>query len=530
MFKSNFQTKNLIELCSIAGIMALFFWMDRSFDILNWITNEFLRAFPGVQQYSMNLAGVGFVGLAVYSIMLRVRGRQERLARATLEKLLRQKDFVDPTTNLSNRLGFKLMLGELRKSEIMARKSILAFEIRNLDSIISVHGESISSRIEALYGEQIGLLCRENDFAGRAEKGRYYMLINAADEDESKFQVDRVLDAIQAFSEKGISIDDLTMSIHLNLGLLDLNAHKKLANEWDEEQIVQRLDFMLHCARSKGHDLIETFDSQMEKSLKQRAMVECELLDAISSGQIVPYFQPFIDMKTNQVVGLEILARWEHPEHGFIPPDVFVHIAEDIGAMKDLTLSMLRRACEAATQWPESIKLAFNISPNELHNDATIDAFFGILKATGISADRVEVEITEHAFIQEVGEITQAVEKLKKRGIQISIDDFGTGYSNLTHLKMLPFDKIKIDQSFIRDMSSNPESQAIVRNVIALGNSLGLPTIAEGIELDQNRELLQELGCSVGQGYFFAKALKSEDVLPFIKKYRQEVGLLSKAA
>ncbi|MEM9279139.1 MAG: GGDEF domain-containing phosphodiesterase [Pseudomonadota bacterium] len=530
MLKGSFQTKSLIELFSIAGIMAFFFWMDRNFGILNWITEEFFITFPGIREYSMNLAGVGFVGLVVYSIMLRVRGRQERIARATLEKLLQQKDFIDPSTGLSNRLGFKLMLGELRKSEVMTRKAILAFEIRNLDSIASVHGEKTSSRIEAIYGEQIALLCRENDFAGRTEKGRFYLLINSADEDENKHQIDRVVDAVQIFSDKGISVEDLTMSIHLNSGVLDLHSHKKLAEKWDEEDIVQRLDFMLHCSRSSGHEILETYDGQMEKSLSQRALVECELLGAISSGQIVPYFQPFIDMKTNKVIGLEILARWEHPEQGFIPPDIFVQIAEEIGATKELTLSMLRQACEAAAHWPEEIKLAFNISPNELHSDTTIDAFFKILKSTGVSSDRIEIEITEHAFIEEVGEITDAVAKLKNSGIQISIDDFGTGYSNLKHLKLLPFDKIKIDQSFIRDMSSNTESRAIVRNVIALGKSLGLPTIAEGIELDQNRELLQELGCSVGQGYFFAKALRADDVMKFIENYQQEVSFLHQAA
>jgi len=272
------------------------------------------------------------------------------------------------------------------------------------------------------------------------------------------------------------------------------------------------------------------YDDSMEKSLKQRALVESELLDALHSGQIKPYFQPFINMKTNKVAGLEILARWEHPTEGFIRPDVFVHIAEDVGAMREFTLTMLRRACEAAVVWPDNVKLAFNVSPNELRNDAITDGFFEVLKETGTSSDRIEVEITENAFIEEVGEISEAVAKLKKRGVQISIDDFGTGFSNLTHLKMLPFDKIKIDQSFIRDMASNPESEAIVKNVIALGNSLGLPTVAEGIELGGNRDTLQELGCSIGQGYLYAKALKAEEVMPFIEKYNSQVIYLDKVA
>jgi len=530
MMKRIVSNKRLIEILSITGIMAFFFWMDRSFGILHWITSELAIQFPGLQKYSLNLAGVGFIGLAVYSIMQRVRGRQEIVAREALEKFLKQQDFMDKNTGLSNRLGFKLMLGELRNSQIMTHNSILAFEIRNLDSIASVHGAETAEKIVGLYGEQIRSLSRDNDFAARAENGRFYLLVNSEASDENKVRVDHVLNEIKIFSENGIHIDNLTMSTHLNLGLLELSAFKRSSEDWDEENIIQRLDYMLYCSRDKSHELVETYNESMENSLKQRAMVESELLDAINLGQITPYFQPFIDMKTNEVAGVEILARWEHPTHGFISPSVFVHIAEEVGAMRELTLTMLRHACEAAKAWPENIKLAFNVSPTELRSGATMDGFFEVLNETNTSSDRVEVEITENAFIEEVGEITEVVAKLKKHGIKISIDDFGTGFSNLTHLKMLPFDKIKIDQSFIRDMASNPESAAIVRNVIALGNSLGLPTVAEGIELNGNRDTLQELGCSIGQGYLYAKALKAEDVLPFIENYQSEMVMLDKVA
>lgn len=529
MLKQAIRSKKTIELLSIAGIMAFFFWMDRNFGILNWITTEVAFRFPGLSQYTLNLAGVSFVGLAAYSLMQRVKGRQEALARETLEKFLKQQDFLDKNTGLSNRLGFKLMLGELRNSEVMTKKAIVAFEIRNLDSIASVHGALTAKNIESLYSNQIRLLSRDNDFAARADNGRFYLMINCASADEIEQRIEQVIKQIKLFAVDGINVGDLKMSIHLNLGVLSLSANKASQN-WDEEEIVQRLDYMLYCSRDKSHELVERYDDSMEKSLRQRALVESELLDALHSGQIIPYFQPCIDMKTNRVSGLEVLARWEHPTEGFIRPDVFVHIAEDVGAMREFTLIMLRRACEAALDWPEHIKLAFNVSPNELRSEATTDGFFDVLKEVGIPSDRIEVEITENAFIEEVGEISEAVAKLKKRGVQISIDDFGTGFSNLTHLKMLPFDKIKIDRSFISDMSSNPNSEAIVKNVIALGKSLGLPTVAEGIEIGDNRDALQELGCSIGQGYLYAKALKAEDVMPFIEKYNAEVVYLDKVA
>ncbi len=528
MLKFNYR-KN-IELLSIAGIMAFFFWMDRSFGVLNWITNELITRFPGLQQYTMNFAGVGFVGLAAFSIMQRIKGREEERARKTLENFLQQQDFIDKNTGLSNRLGFKLMLGELRNSETNTNKAIIAFEIRNLISIASIHGAETASEIESLYSEQINRLTRDKDFAARADNGRFYLLINARSEEENNERLKYVIDEIKLFAKDGININKLMMSINLNMGVLNLSANNKTAQTWDEENIVQRLDYMLYMSRDKSHELIETYDAKMEASLKHRALVERELLDALKAGQIVPYFQPFIDMKTNRIEGLEILARWEHPTKGFISPELFVHIAEEVGASLEFTTTMLRFACEAASNWPSDLKLAFNISPNELRTDTTMDVLFNILNETGISSDRIEIEITENAFIEEVGEITEAVARLKKHGIQISIDDFGTGFSNLSHLKMLPFDKIKIDQSFIRDMASNSESEAIVKNIIALGKSLGLPTVAEGVELCGNRETLHDLGCSIGQGYLYAKALKAEDVMPFINSFHSEIICLDQVA
>jgi len=527
---TNQHKKSIVEVASIGGIMAFCYWMDRSFGLLDWITTELSTAFPGFQQYSLNMAAVGFVGLATYSLMLRVKGRKERVAREMLEKFLQQKDFTDAETGLSNRLGFKLMLGELRNSQVMTRKTIMAFEIRNLDSIASVHGEKTASEIEKLYSENITALSREHDFAARAETGRFYLLINSTNREESSEQAESVLNTIKHISEKGMLIDGMTMSTHLNIAMLDLTAHQKKAAEWSEQDIVQRLDYMLYKSRKNAHGEVEVYSDKMEKSLRLRALVESELLDSLKDGSIQPYFQPFIDMKSNNVAGFEILARWDHPTEGFIPPDIFVHVADDIGAMRELTLTMLERACVAAKNWPEHIRLAFNVSPNELRNDATMDNFFEVLKRTGISTDRVEIEITENAFIEEVGEITDMVARLKKRGIQISIDDFGTGFSNFSHLKMLPFDKIKIDQSFIRDMASNSDSQAIVKNIIALGKSMGLPTVAEGVEIGENRDVLHDLGCSVGQGYLYAKPLLAKDVLPFLDSYQAEIIYLDEVA
>ncbi len=523
------KNKSLVEVLSIGGIIAVLFWVDRAFLLTEWVSGELLTRYPGMREYNATLIGVAFVGLGVFSITQRVRGNQEHKARLQLEKYLRQRDFVDPVTGLANRQGLKLMLGQLRKSETRTKISILTFEIRNLDSIKSVHGEQTAEFVEASFTELLKLLSSSTDFIAVAERGQFYVLVSSDDENECRFQIDRVIDTVMVMAKKGIETDNHTLSTFISFGLVDIAAQDK-AEIWDSEQCVQRADYALQIARTKGHESIETYNADMEASIQMRALIEGELLGALTAEQIRPHFQPFIDMNTNSVVGVEILARWDHPEYGNIPPNVFIPVAEDVGAMRALTLSMLKQACEAAKTWPANIKLSFNISPNELRDAATINGFFDILKITGVESERVEIEITENAFVEEGGDITEAVAMLKKRGVKISIDDFGTGFSNLKHLKILPFDKIKIDQTFVRDMEDNPESQAIVRNVIALGRSLGLPTIAEGVELGKNREILQELGCTIGQGYLFAEALKATDVLPFIHRFENEAHAMEQVA
>lgn len=526
----NIKKRTLIEITSILGIMAFFYSMDRSFGLLEWLSNEVSMTFPGFKQYSLSVTVIGFIGLLTYSLMLRINGRREKMAREVLEEFLRKKEFTDDGTGLSNRLGFKLMLAELRNSEVMSRKTIIAFEIRNLDSISSVHNVNIATQIEKVYADHLVSLSREHDFAARAQKGRFYLIINAADKEEGAEQTSVVLDAIKRVSDDGLSINGMTMSTLLNIGILDLSEHKKQSDDWSEEDIIQRLDYMLYKSKSNPRKDVQIYSAEMEKSLCLRALVESELIDSLKNGQIQPFFQPFIDMKTNKVVGFEILARWNHPVQGAIPPDIFVHVADEIGAMYELTTTMLELACKKAQYWPEDITLSFNFSPHELRNNRTMDELFKILNVYDINTDRIEIEITENAFIEEVGEINEVVACLKKRGVQISIDDFGTGFANFTHLKMLPFDKIKIDKSFVRDMGSNPESEAIVRNIIALGKSMNLPTVAEGVELTENRDHLHELGCSVGQGYLYAKPLSGEDVLTFLKNYQSEIIYLDKVA
>ena len=283
--------------------------------------------------------------------------------------------------------------------------------------------------------------------------------------------------------------------------------------------MMRRCDLAVHEASQRGAGEVVIFDATMEKSIDQRAVIEASLDEAIRSGQIEPHFQPLIDLSDGSIVGFEVLARWRHPALGQIPPVVFIPIAAESGRLEEMTLALLDRACRAAASWSGEFRLAFNVSPKSLNNDRFLDDFIRTLEATPFPARRVEVEITEDAFVHDAFTLSKPIGKLKSQNMSLAIDDFGTGYSSLRHLLILPFDKIKIDQSFIRDMKDNPESRKIVEAIVGLGRSMGLATVAEGVETEEQRVVLRHIGCKIGQGYLFAKPMPAEQAASFMRAW-----------
>jgi EAL domain-containing protein (putative c-di-GMP-specific phosphodiesterase class I) len=244
---------------------------------------------------------------------------------------------------------------------------------------------------------------------------------------------------------------------------------------------------------------------------RARAQLESDLKAAILEGKIEPYYQPLIHMQDKHIYGFEMLARWEHPERGFIPPDLFIPLAEKLGLIPDLTWSMLRQACRDSRQWPDHILLSINISPNQLKEPALPAQLLAILNQEGFPPSRLEIEITETALVSDIGTAKIILTALQSVGIKISLDDFGTGYSSLYHLRELRFDKIKIDRSFVQSMEDNRESEKIVDAILSLAKSLGLPTVAEGIENPGVQQQLLAMGCEFGQGYYYGRAMTAPD-------------------
>jgi predicted signal transduction protein with EAL and GGDEF domain len=275
---------------------------------------------------------------------------------------------------------------------------------------------------------------------------------------------------------------------------------------------MRRADIALYAAKKNGRNGYSWFESGMEVEMRTRNSLETDIRAAIPNDEFVPYFEQQIDLGTGELVGFEMLARWISPERGLISPDSFIPIAEETGMIGDLSMSVIRKALIEAKGWDQKLTISVNISPVQLKDPWLAQKIVKLLVETGFPASRLEVEITESSLFKNLSLAQSIIGSLKNQGIQIALDDFGTGYSSLAHLRALPFDRIKIDRSFVSSMMDNTESAAIVSAIAGLGASLSVPITAEGIETEDVIEKLHMLGCSKGQGWHFGRPLSITEV------------------
>jgi diguanylate cyclase (GGDEF)-like protein len=288
-------------------------------------------------------------------------------------------------------------------------------------------------------------------------------------------------------------------------------------DRWSEgaeplEDAAHRADLAMYEAKSRGptHQLI--FETSMQDKVAERASLETKLRGAIQNKAIKTYYQPLIDLRSGRLCGFEALARWTDEDGMNIPPPVFIGIAEETGMITELFENLLSQACSDALAWPDDVRLSFNVSPVQMEDKLLPSRIFKVLAASRLPARRLEVEITENALVQDPAIAAHILDELHKAGVQIALDDFGTGYSSLAYLQRFPLAKLKIDRSFVENLLTSRNDQAIVSAVVGLAQTLDLELVAEGVETEAQRELLTEMGCGHIQGWLVCKALPSEEL------------------
>ncbi|WP_375777260.1 EAL domain-containing protein [Bradyrhizobium sp. ma5] len=286
------------------------------------------------------------------------------------------------------------------------------------------------------------------------------------------------------------------------------------------EKLLKNADVALYRAKMEGRGTWRFFEPAMDASLQRRRAIELDLREAMAKDEFSLYYQPLYDLHLDRICGFEALLRWHHPKRGMVPPDQFIPIAEEIGLIGPLGEWVLNRACEQAVTWPTEMKLAVNVSAVQFRDPDFIDVAVNALTASKLSPRRLELEITESVFLANSNETLATLHKLKALGLRIALDDFGTGYSSLSYLRSFPFDKLKIDKSFVRDLTATHGSKSIVRAVISLGRSLGMTTIAEGIETVEQLDHMRAEGCNEAQGFLFSHPVPVTEIAGKILELR----------
>jgi diguanylate cyclase (GGDEF)-like protein len=408
----------------------------------------------------------------------------------------------DPLTGFFNRRSFAEEGATLFQRAARGGKAIamLALDLDHLKTVNDLHGHVVGDALIREVAVELARLLPEGTPLARLGGDEFaaLMLFDPARPET----VERIAQRMIAFVSAPIPIDGLDLHIGGSVGLA--------RSDFDcasIDALMRAADMALRGAKVAGRKCHAWFDPAMERAIQTRNALESGLRSAIPDGHIVPYFEQQIDLSTDAISGFEVLARWQHPTRGLIAPDQFIPIAEETGMIAELSLSIMHQAFAAARDWSPALTLSINISPSQLRDAWLAQKIIKALTETGFPASRLEIEITESSLFENLPLAQSIVGSLKNQGIRIALDDFGTGYSSLAHLRALPFDRIKIDKSFVSSLIGNAESAAIVNAITRLGDGLNLSITAEGIEDAATRDRIAALGCAKGQGYLFGRPL-----------------------
>ncbi len=422
--------------------------------------------------------------------------------RKAAEEHARTLALRDPLTGFHNRRslienGAEMLEKAARRDKAVA---MLLLDLDHFKNVNDMHGHAVGDALLRAVAGEIAKLMPPNSLAARLGGDEFaccfmYDLANPE-------TVDRIADQIVTRLSQPFDADGIFTHISGSLGI----AHAT-GDGSDIDALMRRADIAMYAAKHQGRNRSAWFDTSMELALQQRNDTESGMRNGIPRGEFVPYFEQLIDLTTGRLSGFEMLARWDHPSRGIILPDQFIPIAEETGMIADLSISVMRQALLEAKGWDPSLVVSVNISPAQLKDPWLAQKIVKLLVETGYPANRLEIEITETSLFENLALAQSIVGSLKNQGIRLALDDFGTGYSSLAHLRALPFDRIKIDKSFVVSILDNPESAAIVNAITRLGDSLGLSVTAEGIEDGAIEQRLRQLGCHKGQGWHFGKPM-----------------------
>ena len=418
--------------------------------------------------------------------------------------------YHDALTGLGNRTLFREQL-EQAIAEDQPTLAVLIVDLDGLKNVNDTLGHSIGDLLLKSIASRLRDALRETDRIARFGGAEFAILQSAQQQPESAMTLaSSIIDLVGA----PCSVEGHDLALGASIGIVTQQADK-----CQSDDLLKSADLAMYRAKLDGRGTYRVFDPQMDAIAQARLSLEISLRNAFSHNQFSLAYQPLVTLETGRVSSFETLLRWRHPERGDVSPAEFIPIAEETGLIVQLGEWVLRSACAEAAKWPADIRVAVNLSPAQFTHGNLVSAVINALAATGLPPDRLELEITESVFLDKSDRNFAVLDQLHSLGVRISMDDFGTGYSSLSYLHRFPFDKIKIDKSFIDDIATKPKSLAIVRAIIEMARALGMSTTAEGVETLGQLAELSTLGCTHIQGYLFSKP-ESSDCVPALLERR----------
>jgi diguanylate cyclase (GGDEF)-like protein len=444
-----------------------------------------------------------------------LRETTEELRRngAALDHLARH----DVLTGLANRMAFRDEVASgLRRARRGQGMAVLYLDLDRFKSVNDTLGHPAGDRLLCEVADRLRGSVREADTITRLGGDEFAIAQTGVDQPEAAENLARRL--IDVLS-RPYQIDGQCVVVGVSIGIT-LAAHEDM----DADQLLRRADLALYAAKREGRGTWRFFANSLEFDAQTRRGLEMDLRHALEHDELALYYQPQVSISDGRVCGIEALLRWHHPDRGLVMPGDFIRCAEETGLIAPLGAWVLRTAlCEAAN-WPDEIRLAVNLSPYQLARDDLVETVEAALAASGQPGTRLELEITENALMEQCLAGQAALKSLRTLGVRISMDDFGTSYASLSHLRSFPFDRIKVDRSFVASNTESPQGAAIVRAVLQLAASLNIPSLAEGVETRAQLEQLAAFGCHEAQGFLFSPALPASAVPRMLAGWILAVG------
>ncbi|HEY4066864.1 MAG TPA: EAL domain-containing protein [Burkholderiaceae bacterium] len=410
----------------------------------------------------------------------------------------------DALTGLGNRLLFHKELRDAvaHRQRLGGDLAVLFMDLDGFKAVNDTLGHGIGDTVLKHLASRVQNVLREGDKVGRLG-GDEFAVILRGNEQEAAALATRLIELFKV----PFSIDDHKLAIGASIGIVVAGGDYQ-----DSTQLLRAADQAMYRAKADGRGRFRFFEPEFDRQVQERRDLELALRTAVDQDALEIYYQPLVNLRTGQISGFEALSRWEDPQRGFVPPSDFIPLAEEIGLISTIGRRVLKRACAQAATWPGEISVAVNLSPAQFQSGHLISAVKDALTSSGLPASRLELEITESIFLQGIESNLAILSQLGELGVKISMDDFGTGYSSLSYLRSFTFDKIKIDKSFVRDLTTSESSLAIVRAVCELARSFGASTTAEGVETDSQLAQIRVEGCTEMQGYIFSRPLPADEI------------------